>query len=66
MQLAHDVALGDDAGNTVGSDHHHGADVVLASPASSSVTVASGLIVTTAPPLPRNTSAIRIEASHRL
>src|ERR1700761_819961 len=32
-----------------------------ASPASNSVTVASGLIVTTAPPLPRNTSAIRMK-----
>src|ERR1700722_11688305 len=32
VQLAHHVTLGDDALHAVGSDHHHGADVVFGEP----------------------------------
>ena len=32
VQLAYDVTLGDDADDTVGPDHHHGADVVTGEP----------------------------------
>ena len=32
VQLTHDVTLGDNAFDAVGTDHHHGTDVVIGEP----------------------------------